>query len=190
MGSLQNQGPLECFIDGHVLRVNANQFVTYPDTAVITPTTEVDAYYPAVDAAYEAGDPLYDVGSDVNGVFAKVRSLPEAGPQEFWEDGTGPSEPWADNITCYVGFLYTYAGDTWICIQGHPTQADWTPDVVPALFNKIATSNVWDFPVQYEIDDVVLYPDAQGDSYICIQAHTSQSDFTPPATPALWSLQT
>jgi streptogrisin C len=35
----------------------------------------------------------------------------------------------------------------------------------------------------YKVGDVVTYA---GVSYRCLQAHTSQPDWTPPAVPALW----
>ena len=39
----------------------------------------------------------------------------------------------------------------------------------------------------YAVGALVTYG---GSTYKCIQAHTSQPDWTPPATPALWQLQT
>src|SRR5215469_3008953 len=41
----------------------------------------------------------------------------------------------------------------------------------------------WAPNVAYSVGSLVMY---QGVEYKCIQAHTSQSDWTPPATPALW----
>lgn len=39
-------------------------------------------------------------------------------------------------------------------------------------------------PMTYEIGDRVRYNDTL---YKCVQAHTSQSDWTPDVTPALWT---
>ena len=41
----------------------------------------------------------------------------------------------------------------------------------------------WAPNVAYSVGSLVMF---QGVEYKCIQAHTSQSDWTPPATPALW----
>ena len=41
----------------------------------------------------------------------------------------------------------------------------------------------WSYPVSYKIGDEVTY---QGKTYRCIQAHTSQSGWSPDIVPALW----
>lgn len=52
-------------------------------------------------------------------------------------------------------------------------QAYYAPDIYPAWRNEIA----------YAVDDRISYG---GGLYKCVQAHTSQSDWTPDITPALW----
>lgn len=47
-------------------------------------------------------------------------------------------------------------------------------------------NKAWDYPVSYNINDTVTY---NGKTYICIQAHTSQSGWTPSAVPALWNVK-
>ena len=46
---------------------------------------------------------------------------------------------------------------------------------------------VWAIDFAYAVDDRVQY---SGTLYKCIQAHTSQADWTPDATPALWVIVT
>ena len=41
---------------------------------------------------------------------------------------------WQAGVTLSVGDLVTHSGTTYMCIQAHTTQVDWTPNVVPALF--------------------------------------------------------
>ena len=48
---------------------------------------------------------------------------------------------------------------------------------VPTLFPA------WAAGKSYSTDDRIEYG---GTLYRCVQAHTSQADWTPPATPALW----
>lgn len=48
---------------------------------------------------------------------------------------------------------------------------------VPTLFPA------WAAGKSYSTDDRIEYG---GNLYRCVQAHTSQADWTPPATPALW----
>jgi hypothetical protein len=40
----------------------------------------------------------------------------------------------------------SYGGTLYECIQGHTTQADWTPDIVPALFSEIQPPGASGYP--------------------------------------------
>src|SRR5690606_20497963 len=42
--------------------------------------------------------------------------------------------PWEPGLTVEPGELYSWDGTIVEVIQGHTTQADWTPDVTPALW--------------------------------------------------------
>ena len=42
---------------------------------------------------------------------------------------------------------------------------------------------LWAIGIEYAVDTVIRYEDAL---YRCVQAHTSQADWTPPSAPALW----
>lgn len=53
-------------------------------------------------------------------------------------------------------------------------QAETVPDVFPA----------WASGIAYAVGYRVRY---EGNLYKCVQAHTSQADWTPDATPALWT---
>jgi len=48
-----------------------------------------------------------------------------------------------------------------------------------------ADRGAWAVGVAYAVNDTVTYG---GSTYKCLQAHTSQADWTPPAVPALWQL--
>ena len=47
-------------------------------------------------------------------------------------------DPWAAGIDVVAGERRYYNGEVWRCVQGHRTQADWTPDLVPALWTKVS----------------------------------------------------
>ena len=49
--------------------------------------------------------------------------------------------------------------------------------------SDIVLYNPWQSGVAYEVGDKVIY---LGNLYECIQAHTSQDDWTPAVVPALW----
>ena len=44
---------------------------------------------------------------------------------------------WAENISVSVNDRYQYNDKLYKCVQAHTTQADWTPDVTPALWSVI-----------------------------------------------------
>lgn len=44
--------------------------------------------------------------------------------------------PWKAGLSVAPGDVYIYNGNLFEVIQGHTTQADWTPDKVPALFKR------------------------------------------------------
>lgn len=95
---------------------------------------------------------------------------------------------WATGTSYVIGDIVTYNGQDYICIQDHTSEAGWTPSVVPALWN-VYTAPVddgsWQVGVAYNIGDKVTYND-QG--YIVRQYHTSQSDWNPDITPALFQI--
>lgn len=41
---------------------------------------------------------------------------------------------WKENISVKVGERYRYGDTLYKCIQAHTTQADWTPDITPAMW--------------------------------------------------------
>lgn len=60
------------------------------------------------------------------------------------------------------------------------------------LSNETALTGVelflmWGIDIDYAVDDRVQH---EGTLYKCVQAHTSQENWTPDATPALWVIVT
>lgn len=45
---------------------------------------------------------------------------------------------WAENISVSVNDRYQYNDKLYKCVQAHTTQADWTPDVTPALWTEVS----------------------------------------------------
>jgi len=92
---------------------------------------------------------------------------------------------WIAGEKVELGWQRTYNGDTYECLQGHVTQSDWTPDVVPNLWSLVTPpTEEWQAGVNYQIDDVVTYNNVE---YVCIQAHDSIVGWEPPNVPALWT---
>ena len=105
-------------------------------------------------------------------------------------------DPWATNKTYAIGDLFTYGkngvGDPQLyrVTQAHTSQADWLPDVTPALYTAIGLDNsgypVWSQPTgahdAYNIGDVVNY---NGNLY---RSLIDGNIYSPDAYPAGWEI--
>lgn len=45
---------------------------------------------------------------------------------------------WQEGIAVSVGDRYQYEGTLYACAQAHTTQADWPPDITPALWRVVS----------------------------------------------------
>lgn len=66
-----------------------------------------------------------------------------------------------------------YGDKLYRVVQDHTSQADWTPDLTPALYTEVAepgTIPVWRQPTgaqdAYMVGDKVRYPDEDGDVWV------------------------
>ena len=82
---------------------------------------------------------------------------------------------WAAGVAYALDVRVRFEGKLYKCVQAHTSQEDWTPDITPALWTDVAephTIPVWRQPTgaqdAYMKDDLVRYPDADGDVYISI----------------------
>lgn len=98
-------------------------------------------------------------------------------------------DPWVPGKVLTAGTYVRYNGLLYKVVQGHTTQADWTPDLVPALFTVVAPVGVtpaWKQPTgsqdAYNIGDEVMF---EGKKYkSLINANT----WSPTVYPAGWQL--
>jgi len=171
-------------MNGQLLRLADGQNPLLPEGITPRPCDFYDAYMEAQDT----GRPEYQIGDVVDGRVNTVMHnplTPAEAPGAYLDEAPATAAWEPDGMSCFAGEAYTYEGDTWVCVQSHKSQIDWPPPAVPALFNKIATSSEWDYPVAYSVGDEVTY---LGSAYRCLQAHTSQLGWEPPAVPALWEI--
>lgn len=96
-------------------------------------------------------------------------------------------DPWKPGEAVQVGDVREWDGTAVECLQAHITQADWTPDVVPALWKVHRTPDMteWAAGISVEVGEQFTY---QGTTYEVLQAHTTQVGWEPPNVPALWSV--
>ena len=72
---------------------------------------------------------------------------------------------WESGVSYAVGNIRTYEEKLYKCVQAHTSQADWTPDAVPALWARIGDPAEewpeWSQPIgahdAYQIGDKVSY---------------------------------
>lgn len=96
-------------------------------------------------------------------------------------------EPWLPDVDAVAGKRRYYKGKLYKCNQSHHTQADWTPDVTPALWTEVSADEwpEWRQPTgahdAYNTGDKVTY---NGRHYI---STIDGNIWAPDAYPAGWS---
>ena len=95
---------------------------------------------------------------------------------------------WKAGISVAVGERYQYNGKLYRVVQAHTTQADWTPDVVPALFTEVSVEAWPEIPENITAENPFMKGDKgtwKGQHYIC------QIDYcvwNPDQYPPAWSI--
>jgi hypothetical protein len=98
-------------------------------------------------------------------------------------------DPWQPGETLQVDDLRAYDGMLWRVVQGHTTQADWTPDIARSLFVRTVAQDVipeWVQPLgshdAWPLGAVVTYNGLLYESQVAANVGMPGSD------PSLWSL--
>lgn len=97
-------------------------------------------------------------------------------------------QPLPDAGWLKAGEIYAYDGVAVMVRQSHRRTKD-APADVPALFvvHRAEAASVLDWIAGEQVY-VGTERTYKGETYRCIQAHVTQDDWTPDATPALWKL--
>ena len=111
-------------------------------------------------------------------------------PDEEAEAVTALFPNWEEGKAYAVNDRVQYNELLYRCVQAHTSQADWTPDAVPALWVRTSTEE-WPEWIQptgahdaYNIGDKVTY---KGEHYISL---INGNVYSPEAYPAGWEKQT
>lgn len=87
---------------------------------------------------------------------------------------------WQFDTLYSKGVRLRYADKLWRVEQTHTSQADWLPDITPALYTEVAKPGeipVWRQPTgaqdAYMTGDKVHYPDEQGPVYVSIMDYNT-----------------
>ena len=99
---------------------------------------------------------------------------------------------WKVGVAYAVNDRIRYQEQLYKVVQAHTSQADWTPDITPALYTPVAepgTIPVWMQPTgaqdAYMIGDKVHYPTADDPVY---ESLINNNTWSPEAYPAGWQL--
>jgi hypothetical protein len=94
---------------------------------------------------------------------------------------------WEAGITVTAGERYRWNGKLYRVGQPHTTQADWTPDVVPALFTVVSLEEWPEIPEVITAESPWMKGDKgtwKGKHYIC---QMDNCVWNPDTYPAAWS---
>jgi len=98
-------------------------------------------------------------------------------------------DAWATGTGYAVGDIVAYNDRAYSCRQAHTSQSDWSPVDAFTLW-VVHRANEPELPwVACEPVEIGWTRTYDGTVYECIQAHVTQSDWTPDAVPALWQSQ-
>ena len=99
---------------------------------------------------------------------------------------------WRPDTAYAVGQRLRYGGKLYRVVQGHTSQAGWTPDATPALYTEVAKPGeipVWRQPTgvqdAYHTGDKVYYPDADGPVY---ESTVDNNVWSPADYPTGWKI--
>ena len=92
---------------------------------------------------------------------------------------------WTPGAKVEPGDVLAWDGTLVEVIQGHTTQADWTPDKVPALFKVHRTPEMTEWVAGITVAAGERFTFG-GATWECVQAHTTQKGWEPDKVPALW----
>lgn len=98
---------------------------------------------------------------------------------------------WQTDTPYVVDERIRYDNKLYRCVQAHTSQADWTPDAIPALWTEVALPGeipVWKRPTgvqdAYDYGDKVYYPTKDDDIYQSI--YDGKNSWSPDEYPAGW----
>jgi len=92
---------------------------------------------------------------------------------------------WTPGAKVKPGDVLAWDGTLVEVIQGHTTQADWTPDKVPALFKVHRTPEMTEWVAGITVAAGERFTFG-GATWECVQAHTTQKGWEPDKVPSLW----
>ena len=126
--------------------------------------------------------------TQATGVNNELDVITAEGDAEFLAIAPATSyKPLPDSGWLQANEIYSYDGQLVIVRQSHYRMI-YAPVDTPALFSvhrEDADGIDWIASEPVKLGMVRMY---EGQAYACLQSHTTQADWTPPAVPALWAM--
>ena len=136
------------------------------------------------------GDPRIDrIAATLNAATAAARISIKGQLDSIGDDAVAEVAAlfpdWTPGVAVAPGDVLAWDGTLVEVIQGHTTQADWTPDKVPALFKVHRTPEMtaWVAGITVAAGERFTFG---GATYEVVQAHTTQKGWEPDKVPSLW----
>ena len=110
------------------------------------------------------------VGNLVEGITSRINEVNMSVQESLELAAYFPK--WEQGKLMPVGYKVSYEGSLYEVIQGHTSQADWTPNVTPSLFKvvQVEATGSFDDPIAWEQGMELfngLYYTDNGVKYIC-----------------------
>jgi len=151
---------------------NASGYTPLPDTGTLMEAGEIYRYNNDLVIIRQTHRRTADTPATIPALILTYRAEQDGALQ------------WVANESILLGMEREFNGILYVAIQPHKTVVGQTPDITPALWNRVKVGSEWKPDTFYETDEIVTF---EGQEYTCRQAHTSQVGWEPPNVPALWS---
>lgn len=150
-------------------------FSTYTDSdlAVLATAVQTEQMHRAI---------LVQAAAQINAINVRCMTAQGVVQGAAWVQPTDATNAYP------LDWVVTYGGNQWQSLIPANTHIPGDPNDPQAYrwwknLTVVPPAGAWAPGVAYKVGDMVTY---NGQSYKCLQAHTSQPDWTPPAVPALW----
>jgi hypothetical protein len=136
------------------------------------------------------GDPRIDrIAATLNAATAAARITIKAQLDTIGDAAVAEAAAlfpdWTPGVKVEPGDVLAWDGTLVEVLQAHTTQADWTPDVVPALFRvyRSPAMTAWVAGIAVKAGERFTFG---GATWEVVQGHTTQKGWEPDRVPSLW----
>jgi chitodextrinase len=137
----------------------------------------IHSYAASLAAAFiVAGCTSHVAGGEITGETSQALTCVAPGTQ---------ASAWSAGTAYAAGALVTFNGVLWQALLGHTSQVGWEPPNAPSLWARPTPCEVlpWTTRTIYQAGSRVTF---NGQLFLCLQGHISQTGWEPANVPSLW----